>query len=314
MTNSLFARTTRRLAASITALSLIGTAVLPVAVWAQAAKPEAPAAPATPASPVAPASPAAAPAPAPAPAAAVPPPAPAPAKSVAGAPETEVVENPYGLEALWKQGDFVSKGTLITLVIMSIGSWYIGIVKLFEQTRLLRDAREAEEKFWKASSVQDGVAALNEDSAFRFIAEKGTFAAEHHGGTLTEQLDLNTWVGMSLQRSVDIIGNRLQNGLAFLATVGSTAPFVGLFGTVWGIYHALTAIGIAGQASIDKVAGPVGEALIMTAFGLAVAVPAVLGYNWLVRRNKVAMELVRHFGGGVHMTLLGGPRTARKGA
>jgi biopolymer transport protein ExbB len=309
MTNSFFARTTRRLAASMTALSLIGTAVLPVAVWAQAAKPDAPAAPTTPAVP------AAAPVPAPAPAAAVPPPpAPAPVKPVAGAPETEVVENPYGLEALWKQGDFVSKGTLITLIIMSIGSWYIGIVKLFEQTRLLRDAREADEKFWKASSVQDGLATLNEDSAFRFIAEKGTFAAEHHAGTLTEQLDLNTWVGMSLQRSVDIVGNRLQNGLAFLATVGSTAPFVGLFGTVWGIYHALTAIGIAGQASIDKVAGPVGEALIMTAFGLAVAVPAVLGYNWLVRRNKVAMELVRHFGGGVHMTLLGGPRTARKGA
>ena len=309
MTNSFFARTTRRLAASMTALLLIGTAVLPVAVWAQAAKPDAPAAPTTPAVP------AAAPVPAPAPAAAVPPPpAPAPVKPVAGAPETEVVENPYGLEALWKQGDFVSKGTLITLIIMSIGSWYIGIVKLFEQTRLLRDAREADEKFWKASSVQDGLATLNEDSAFRFIAEKGTFAAEHHAGTLTEQLDLNTWVGMSLQRSVDIVGNRLQNGLAFLATVGSTAPFVGLFGTVWGIYHALTAIGIAGQASIDKVAGPVGEALIMTAFGLAVAVPAVLGYNWLVRRNKVAMELVRHFGGGVHMTLLGGPRTARKGA
>src|SRR5205809_1527401 len=95
-----------------------------------------------------------------------------------------------------------------------------------------------------------------------------------------------------------------------LATVGSTAPFVGLFGTVWGIYHALTAIGIAGQASIDKVAGPVGEALIMTALGLAVAVPAVLGYNWLVRRNRVAMELIRHFGGGVHMSLLGrGGRT-----
>ena len=229
-------------------------------------------------------------------------------------PTTEVVENPYGLEALWRQGDFVSKGTIITLVIMSIGSWYIGIVKLIEQARLMRDAREVDEKFWKANSVQDGLTTLNEDSAFRFIAEKGSFAAEHHGGELTEQVDLNAWVGMSLQRAMDVISNRLQNGLAFLATVGSTAPFVGLFGTVWGIYHALTAIGIAGQASIDKVAGPVGEALIMTAFGLAVAVPAVLGYNWLVRRNKVAMELVRHFGGGVHMTLLGGPRSARKGA
>jgi biopolymer transport protein ExbB len=307
MKNSFRVRFVRRVAASMAALSLIGTALFPVAVWGQAAKPEA--APATPAAPAPGATPPAAPV------QAVPAPAPAVVKPVAdGAPQTELVENPYGLEALWKQGDFVSKGTIVILVIMSVGSWYIGIVKLFEQARVLRDAREADEKFWKASSVQDGVATLNEDSAFRFIAEKGTFAAEHHAGTLTEQLDLNTWVGMSLQRSMDVISNRLQNGLSFLATVGSTAPFVGLFGTVWGIYHALTAIGIAGQASIDKVAGPVGEALIMTAFGLAVAVPAVLGYNWLVRRNKVAMELVRHFGGGVHMTLLGGPRTARKGA
>ena len=227
-------------------------------------------------------------------------------------PSTEVVENPYGLEALWRQGDFVSKGTLIILVIMSVGSWYIGIVKLIEQQKLMRNAKEADERFWKAKSVEEGFKSLHEDSAFRFIAEKGALAAQHHGGTLTEEVDLNAWVGMSVQRAIDVISNRLQNGLAFLATVGATAPFVGLFGTVWGIYHALTAIGIAGQASIDKVAGPVGEALIMTAFGLAVAVPAVLGYNWLVRRNKAAMELVRHFGGGVHMTLLGGGR--KKGA
>jgi biopolymer transport protein ExbB len=225
---------------------------------------------------------------------------------------TQVVDNPYGLEALWKQGDFVSKGTLIILVIMSVGTWYIGIVKLIEQQKLIRNAQEAEEKFWKAKTVDQGFNMLHVDSAFRFIAEKGALAAQHHGGTLTEEVDLNAWVGMSLQRAIDVISNRLQNGLAFLATVGSTAPFVGLFGTVWGIYHALTAIGIAGQASIDKVAGPVGEALIMTAFGLAVAVPAVLGYNWLVRRNKAILELVRHFGGGVHMTLLGGGR--KKGA
>ena len=293
------ARFTRPLAALMVAVSFAATAAFPVVVVAQAVKPEA-------------APPAAAPA---APADPPPPPAavvkPVPPEAL---PATEVVDNPYGLEALWKQGDFVSKGTLITLVIMSIGSWYIGIVKLIEQARVMRNAKEADEKFWKAKSVQEGLEALDEESAFRFIAEKGAFAAEHHGGTLTEQVDLNAWVGMSLQRAMDVISNRLQNGLAFLATVGSTAPFVGLFGTVWGIYHALTAIGIAGQASIDKVAGPVGEALIMTAFGLAVAVPAVLGYNWLVRRNKVAMELVRHFGGGVHMTLLGGPRTERKGA
>ena len=230
----------------------------------------------------------------------------------AAAPSTEVVENPYGMGALWRQGDFVAKGTLIILMIMSIGSWYIGVIKVIEQAKMMKDAKEADEKFWHAHSVQEGVATLNEDSAFRFVAEKSSLAAVHHGTMQTKQLDLNTWVGMALQRAIDIIGNRLQGGLAFLATVGSTAPFVGLFGTVWGIYHALTAIGIAGQASIDKVAGPVGEALIMTALGLAVAVPAVLGYNWLVRRNRVAMELIRHFGGGVHMSLLGrGGRTRR---
>jgi biopolymer transport protein ExbB len=119
---------------------------------------------------------------------------------------------------------------------------------------------------------------------------------------------------MSVQRAVETVGNRMQDGLAFLATVGSTAPFVGLFGTVWGIYHALTAIGIAGQASIDKVAGPVGEALIMTAIGLAVAVPAVLGYNWLVRRNMVAMETVRAFGGDLHAVLMGRRAEARSAA
>jgi biopolymer transport protein ExbB len=234
-----------------------------------------------------------------------------PAPPPMAAPATEVIENPYGIEALWKQGDFVARGTLMILVIMSIGSWYIGVVKLIEQARVMKDAREADEKFWKAKSVKDAVIVLREDSPFRFIAEKAAYAAEHHGNMPGQRLDLNSWVSMTAQRAMDVVANRLQRGLAFLATVGSTAPFVGLFGTVWGIYHALTAIGIAGQASIDKVAGPVGEALIMTALGLAVAVPAVLGYNWLVRRNKVAMELVRHFGGGVHMTLLG--PGARKG-
>ncbi len=245
--------------------------------------------------------PAAAPSPPPAPAAEAQPMPPAAAP-------TEVVVNPYGLDALWRQGDFVSKGTLIILVIMSVGSWYIGILKLLEQAKLMKQAVESDEKYWTASSVKDAIGALHEDSAFRFVAEKGVYAAEHHEGSVIERVDLNSWVSMSIQRAIDTVNNRLQNGLAFLATVGSTAPFVGLFGTVWGIYHALTAIGIAGQASIDKVAGPVGESLIMTAFGLAVAVPAVLGYNWLVRRNKVAMELIRHFGGGVHMTLLGGTR------
>ncbi len=219
---------------------------------------------------------------------------------------TEVVDNPYGLEALWKQGDFISKGTLIILVIMSMGSWYIMFVKVYEQWKLFRQAKDVGSTFWGASSVQDGVSTLKESSPFRYIAESGIKASTHHEGKLLEQIDLNTWVTMSIQRAVDNVSSRLQDGLAFLATVGSTAPFVGLFGTVWGIYHALTAIGIAGQASIDKVAGPVGEALIMTAFGLAVAVPAVLGYNWLVRRNKVALEQLRAFSADLHMVLMSG--------
>jgi biopolymer transport protein ExbB len=220
-----------------------------------------------------------------------------------------VIDNPYGLEALWRGGDFVSKTTLIILVIMSMGSWYIMFVKVYEQMKLFKQAKEVQSKFWSAGSVQEGVATLKEGSPFRYIAESGIKATSHHEGKLLEQIDLNTWVTMSIQRAVDNVSSRLQDGLAFLATVGSTAPFVGLFGTVWGIYHALTAIGIAGQASIDKVAGPVGEALIMTAIGLAVAVPAVLGYNWLVRRNKAAMERVRSFGADLHAVLLSAPKT-----
>jgi len=228
--------------------------------------------------------------------------------------QKEVVENPYGLEALWKQGDFISRGVLIILVIMSMGSWYIMFVKVWEQSKLFRQEREVRAKFWVANSVSDGANQLKEGTAFRYIAESGISSTQHHEGKLLEQIDLNTWVTMSLQRAVDNVASRLQDGLAFLATVGSTSPFVGLFGTVWGIYHALTAIGIAGQASIDKVAGPVGEALIMTAFGLAVAVPAVLGYNWLVRRNKVALEYLRNFGADLHMVLVSGGGVGAKRA
>ena len=175
-------------------------------------------------------------------------------------------------------------------------------------------AGEARSKFWKANSVTAGTTSLKGGSPFRFIAENGLKATEHHDGALLEQIDLNTWVSMSIQRAVEKVQSRLQDGLSFLATVGSTAPFVGLFGTVWGIYHALTAIGIAGQASIDKVAGPVGEALIMTAIGLAVAVPAVLGYNWLVRRNKGAMEEVRSFSSDLHSVLLSGAMSSSQSA
>jgi biopolymer transport protein ExbB len=238
-------------------------------------------------------------------------PTPPPGAGVDAGPQKEVIENPYGLEALWKGGDFVSRGTLIILVIMSMGSWYIMFVKVYEQSKLFRQARLVQGEFWKAGSIQEGIQKLKQGTAFRYISESGLNATTHHEGKLLEQIDLNTWITMSIQRAVDNVSSRLQDGLAFLATVGSTAPFVGLFGTVWGIYHALTAIGIAGQASIDKVAGPVGEALIMTAFGLAVAVPAVLGYNWLVRRNKSALEALRNFGADLHMVLMSGGNVRR---
>ncbi len=235
------------------------------------------------------------------------------AQPVAAAPATatQQVENPYGLDALWAQGDIVARGTLVTLVVMSVATWYILVTKLFEQWRLLANARATNKRFWKAASLRDGLKTIdNKKGAFFFLANTGLEALEHHEGTLVEQIDLNDWVTLSIQRAVDEIVSRLQGGLAVVATIGSTAPFVGLFGTVWGIYHALTAIGIAGQASIDKVAGPVGEALIMTAIGLAVAVPAVLGYNLLVRRNKLITEKVRGFSADLHSVLLSGGRLA----
>ena len=239
--------------------------------------------------------------------------APAPALAqAASAPtpavEQAAVENPYGLKALWEQGDWVAKGTLVIMVIMSMGSWYIIFTKLLEQRAMMKSARESADAFWKASSVKAGASALQEGSALRYVAEAGIKASEHHEGTMVEAIDKHTWITMSVDRAVGSIQSRLQGGLAFLATVGSTAPFVGLFGTVWGIYNALVKIGISGQASIDKVAGPVGEALIMTAIGLAVAVPAVMGYNWLIRRNKAVMDQTRAFAGDLHNVLLAGKR------
>ena len=222
----------------------------------------------------------------------------------------ETVENPNSLGHTITQGDWVARGTLLILTLMSMGSWYILVTKLYESLQLSSEAKKVSGKFFKAKTIGEAAKGLKTGSAFRFIADSGLEASEHHEGALTENIDHNSWVSMNVQRSLDDVQSRLQDGMAFLATVGSTAPFIGLFGTVWGIYNALTAIGIAGQASIDKVAGPVGEALIMTAFGLFVAVPAVLGYNWLVRRNKVTMESVRRFGADLHGVLMG----ARMGA
>lgn len=216
----------------------------------------------------------------------------------------EPAANPYGLAALWEQGDLVAKVTLLILAIMSMGSWYILFTKLWEQRGLFAQARAAQKSFAKSSGLKDATDALAKNSAFRAVAEQGIAAAEQHGRGLAAQVTLIDWTTAALNRGIDGVASGLQGGLAFLATVGSTAPFIGLFGTVWGIYHALIQIGLAGQASIDKVAGPVGEALIMTAIGLAVAVPAVLGYNWLIRRNKAALDQVRRFAAEVETRLL----------
>jgi biopolymer transport protein ExbB len=221
---------------------------------------------------------------------------------------TATVDNPYGLQALWAGGDPIARAVLILLLIMSLASWYVILTKLWDQRKLKQSARAAEKQFWTAPSIKDGVERLKKGDDFRFVAEDGLRAASHHDGRLTDRIDLHEWITMSLQRAVDQVNSRLNTGLGLLATVGSTAPFVGLFGTVWGILNALVGIGIAGQASIDKVAGPVGEALIMTAIGLFVAVPAVMGYNWLLGRNKAIQDALRNFASDLHAYLVSGAR------
>ncbi len=218
----------------------------------------------------------------------------------APSPSSAPAENPYGLMDIIHKGNPVSLGVLILLAIMSIGSWYIFFVKYFEQGRILGQARTVERRFWSSGTLNEGIDKLPKNSMFRLIAESGVRASQ--GGT--SLVGLNDWIAMSLTRQLDDANARLQGGIAFLASVGSTAPFVGLFGTVWGILQALIAIGVAGQMSIDKVAGPVGEALIMTAIGLFVAVPAVLCYNFLVRRNKVIQEKLRGFAGDLQTYLI----------
>ena len=212
-------------------------------------------------------------------------------------------ENPYGLKAVWAQGDVVAKGTLAILVFMSIFSWYLIVAKLLEQKRLLVQQREAMQRLGSENSLEQAIEALQSQSPVRFVAQAALNSAAKHQD-MRGAIEFNDWLMLSLQRATTSVQQSMQKGLSFLATVGSTAPFVGLFGTVWGIYNALVSIGLSGQASIDKVAGPVGESLIMTAIGLAVAVPAVLGYNVLIRRNKLIMQGVQKFSGNVHANLL----------
>jgi biopolymer transport protein ExbB len=220
------------------------------------------------------------------------------------------VENPFGLGALIQQGDLVARSTLVILLIMSLLTWFIMITKFFDQRRQRLQAIEAEKEFWNSSSLTDALGKLKGSAnPFRALAETGKQAFEYHEtnkARLSSAIGTSDWITESLQRTADAIISRMQAGLPVLASVGSTAPFVGLFGTVWGIYHALIAISASGSASIEKVAGPVGEALIMTAIGLFVAVPAVLGYNVLLRRNKNVQERVSHFTHELHAYLISG--------
>ena len=207
--------------------------------------------------------------------------------------------NPYGLAGALHQGGLITWAVFIVLVIMSLATWYIMFTKLFEQQKVLNQYKRVRTNFWGTPTLRDGANKLERNSAYRQIVDDGLLAQDQHT-KLIDPVDQHEWLGASLSRSTGAINSRLSNGMAVLATVGSTAPFVGLFGTVIGIYGALIKIGAAGQASIDAVAGPVGEALIMTALGLIVAVPAVLGYNWLIRRNKVVGEQLGAFATDLH--------------
>ncbi|MBT2135153.1 MotA/TolQ/ExbB proton channel family protein [Croceibacterium sp. LX-88] len=200
----------------------------------------------------------------------------------------------FGFMEAMHQGGAIAWSILTVLVIMSVGSFYILITKLLEQNRILSQYKHIRGNFWRANTLAEGASKLDKNSAWRQLVDDG-LAAESQHTKMTDSLEAHDWLHGSLDRSENSINARLASGLPFLATVGATAPFVGLLGTVIGIYRALINIGIAGSASIDKVAGPVGEALIMTAIGLLVAVPAVLAYNWLQSRNKRIAELLAGF-------------------
>ena len=188
---------------------------------------------------------------------------------------------------------------------MSVGSWYIFFVKLIDQNRIIKEGRRARTTFWQSPNLRDGANKLDKNGAYRQIVDDGLLAQDQHT-KLTDPIDQHDWMLGSLSRTQGAIASKLSTGLAFLATVGSTAPFVGLFGTVVGVYGALIRIGAEGQASIDRVAGPLGEALIMTALGLAVAVPAVMQYNWLMRRNKAIVEELARFSNDLHGYMMSG--------
>lgn len=226
-------------------------------------------------------------------------------------------DNPYGLIPALKEGGLISQTVFAILVLMLFVSLYIFFTKIFEQQKIINQAKRVRASFWTANSLREGAAKLEKNSAYRQIVDDGLTAQDQYK-ELTDPVEAHDWLHGSLSRSEGTINSALNGGLAFLATVGATAPFIGLFGTVIGIYRALIKIGAAGQASIDAVAGPVGEALIMTALGLVVAVPAVLGYNFLQRRNKSIAESLNAFSNDVLGYLASDgrvrPVVAKKGA
>lgn len=216
----------------------------------------------------------------------------------------------FGLLDFLKQADGLAYTILIVMVVMSLACWFIILTKFWDQRGINKSYQETRKKFWAAGSLHDGIAALGNrgDNVFRMLAEDGLRATQYHQSHLSEKVELNEWLAVSLQRSMESVNTRLVTGLAILATTGSVSPFIGLLGTVWGILNALTRISISGQPSLDQIAGPIGEALVMTAIGLFVAVPAVMGYNWLLRRNRAIQEKMRLFAADVHSYLVGGAR------
>ena len=211
---------------------------------------------------------------------------------------TAAAENQFGLQQALKEGGIISQSVFTILVVMSVVSFYILFSKLFEQQKIINQAKRVRSQFWSSNSLREGSAKLEKNSAYKQLVDDGLAAQEQHS-KLTDPVEAHDWLHGSLARSEAAINSKLGGGLAFLATVGATSPFIGLFGTVVGIYRALIKIGASGDPSIDKVAGPVGEALIMTALGLVVAVPAVLAYNWLQRRNKSIAEDLSAFSNDV---------------
>eukprot|EP01037_Dinobryon_pediforme_P001705 gene1705-1733_t len=218
-------------------------------------------------------------------------------QTLAAAAASAAPQNKFGLvEVLFPGGkpNWIPLATFSILAIMSFGSFFILFTKYAEQTKIFGQYKNGVANFWRAATLKDGLSKLEKNSAWRQIVDDGILA-EDQTTKLVDQTEAHDWLHGSLARSENSINAKLAGGLPFLATVGATAPFIGLFGTVVGIYGALINIGLAGSASIDKVAGPVGEALIMTALGLLVAVPAVLSYNYLQARNKRIAELLTSF-------------------